>query len=351
MSIPEIKVGECVDLLRQEGVPEQCHLFDEDSVTAIRAAIGAGRPLLVRGEPGVGKTQLAAAAAKVLRRPLVSRVVDSRTESRDLLWEFDSVQRLAQAQLIGTLRMIDWGSAGPNETANSAGDEIARREHEVERLLAPINFIRPGLLWWAFDWNGAAEQARLTKSRVPETGPDADSSNGVVVLIDEIDKAESDVPNGLLEALGQLQFDVFGRKQPVKVKNKPPLVIITTNEERSLPAAFVRRCLVLHLDLPTDETELVERLVERARAHFKATSLAKEAASELDEVLRSAAALLIADRRKCEEEGLKPLPGQAEFLDLVRAVRALHPGGHAKQLAALQEVARFVVIKHGETVQ
>ena len=100
---PEIDCSRPVKLVDQPGLPEQYHQFEPESALAIRAALGACRPLLVRGEPGVGKTQLAAAAARVLKRPLVEKVVTSRTESRDLLWEFDAVQRLAEAQVAGAV--------------------------------------------------------------------------------------------------------------------------------------------------------------------------------------------------------------------------------------------------------
>ena len=96
---PEIDWQSPIKLIDRPGLPEQYHLFDPESALAIRAALAARRPLLVRGEPGVGKTQLAAAAANVLKRPLVPKVVDSRTESRDLLWEFDAIMRLADAQI------------------------------------------------------------------------------------------------------------------------------------------------------------------------------------------------------------------------------------------------------------
>src|SRR3954464_9870745 len=96
---PEIDCSRPIELIGEGNRPEQYHQFERASALAIRAALGARRPLLVRGKPGVGKTQLAAAAAKVLKRPLVARVVDSRTEARDLLWEFDAVMRLAEAQI------------------------------------------------------------------------------------------------------------------------------------------------------------------------------------------------------------------------------------------------------------
>src|SRR3954454_21870413 len=97
---PEIDCSEPVVLVSEGNRPEQYHEFEPESALAIRAALGARRPLLVRGKPGAGKTQLAAGAAKGLKRPLVSRVVDSRTEARDLLWEFDAVMRLAEAQIV-----------------------------------------------------------------------------------------------------------------------------------------------------------------------------------------------------------------------------------------------------------
>src|SRR3954471_12210395 len=92
---PEIDCRRPIKLVDRPGLAEQYHLFDPESALAIRAALAARRPLLVRGEPGVGKTQLALAAASVFKRPLVEKVVDSRTESRDLLWEFDAILRLA----------------------------------------------------------------------------------------------------------------------------------------------------------------------------------------------------------------------------------------------------------------
>ena len=101
--IPEIDCAKPIKLVDRPGLPEQYHLFDDDSAQAIRAVLAAMRPLLIRGEPGVGKTQLAAAAASVFGRPLVAKVVDSRTESRDLMWEFDAVLRLADAQIAAAL--------------------------------------------------------------------------------------------------------------------------------------------------------------------------------------------------------------------------------------------------------
>ncbi len=203
------------DLEPHGAIADQVHLFDEREVRALNAALAAGRPLLVRGEPGIGKSQLARAAAKMLKRTFIQQVVDSQTESRDLLWRLDSLGRLAEAQLAGALR--------------DKSVEDARADFAIEK------FVVPGPLWWGFDWPSAERQAAASararvRTDVPERGAEADPDNGSVVLIDEIDKAEAEVPNGLLEALGS------GRIAPpgcgvVNAKEPAPLVVITTNEE------------------------------------------------------------------------------------------------------------------------
>ena len=99
--------------------------------------------------------------------------------------------------------------------------------------------MRPGPLWWAFDWEDALAQAKRSDTTTPAYDDDVDPKNGRVVLIDEIDKADTDVPNGLLEALGAGQFSPQGRAEPVCIVEPFPLVVVTTNEERVLPAAFV----------------------------------------------------------------------------------------------------------------
>jgi MoxR-like ATPase len=165
-----------------------------------------------------------------------------------------------------------------------------------------------------------------------------------VVLIDEIDKAEADLPNGLLEALGAGEFTPLGQNQPVKVAGEFPLVIITTNEERVLPNAFIRRCLVLHLKLPEDDKALRDYLVSRARVHFpRAAELEKSA-----ELFQKSAELLIKDRRAAIDRRVSPLPGQAEYLDLIRAVLDLEPDSPAAQLKLLEDVAAFALRKHEE---
>jgi len=214
----------------------------------------------------------------------------------------------------------------------------------LQSRLAVGKFVRPGPLWWGFDWNGATEQARLTGSEILEPPDDTDSENGRVVLIDEIDKAEADVPNGLLEALGSGQFTPPGRQEPVKAQDEFPLVIITTNEERVLPGAFVRRCLVLYLKLPGEPNALREFLVTRAKVHFPDEAQS----SESIELFEEAANLLIADREAALERRLNPLPGQAEYLDLIRAVMTLEGSSRARK-SLLQSIRRFTLQKHEES--
>lgn len=303
--------------------PEQCHVFEPGSIHAVNAALASNRPLLVRGEPGIGKSQLARGTAKVLERPYLEFVVDARTESRDLMWHYDAVARLSEAQLSGAL---------------------GHRQRRVRRRLAVRNFVRPGPLWWAFDWHDALAQARAVGTAPPVIEEDAHPENGCVLLIDEIDKAESEVPNGLLEALGNGRFSPLGRRDCVRVGAARPLVIVTTNEERALPDAFLRRCWVLHLALPKERAALEGYLRVRGLAHFPELAKTEAATAVLDAAIR-----LIADQRVPEQGapilGPLPLPGVAEFLDLLRAVTAMAPQDSERQHAVLGEIAEFALNK------
>ncbi|WP_130471825.1 AAA family ATPase [Candidatus Magnetaquicoccus inordinatus] len=306
-----------VDLSGESGPADRVHLLSLREIHAVNAAIAAGRPLLVRGEPGTGKSQLARAVAKILNRVFISQVIDSRTESRDLLWNFDAVMRLANAQLAGALHQ---------------DSQQARQELAVE------NYLHPGPLWWAFDWADAERQAKRVQQEPPPQPDGGVAQNGSVLLLDEIDKAESETPNGLLEALGARQFTPLGRSKPVCVQGILPLLVITTNEERALPDAFLRRCLVLCLNLPSDEQELIALLMQRGKAHFPTAT---------EELLRKAAEMLFRDRHAALEAQVTPRPGQAEYLDLLRAVLTLERT-KAKQLAMLEVVAPYTLRKHVE---
>jgi MoxR-like ATPase len=313
-------------LLARDGLPEVQHKFDDLSLHAINAALAAERPLLVRGEPGTGKSQLARAAAQLLGRAFVWRVVDAQTQVSDFFYTFDAVERLAQAQVAGALR-------------NNA-DSGSR---SIEATLDERNFVRPGPLWWAFDAAGARVQQQRYTARCAASGETTQGAVGAVedtghvVLIDEIDKTDSSVPNGLLEALGQGTFAVPRGNVSLHDAGPAPLVVITTNEERELPSAFVRRCMVLHILVPTVREELVDWLTKRGQAHFVGLS---------PSLLMEAANLLVNDRVAAQEQGLTP-PGQAEYLDLLRAVTRLRTT-EAEQAALLKTIAGFALKKHPE---
>ncbi len=308
---------------------EQVHVYEQKSIHAVNVALAAERPLLLRGEPGVGKSQLAYAVARTLKRVLIPKVVDCRTTAQDLLWRFDSVARLAQAQMLGVL--------------GCEKNDIEQRKKWLREELAEKFYTFPGPLWWALEWNSAKKQAELVGAPLLPQLDGCDPKNGCVVLIDEIDKADSDVPNALLEVLGDLQFTIpgigkIGRQQ--EESWVPPLVIITTNEERALPDAFIRRCMVYQLSLPDKEKEFISLLVERGSRHFGLDS----------SVLEKAAKQVWTDREEAKREQLFP-PGQAEYLDLLRALKAMtehEPKDNQikSQLARLTEIQEFALKKH-----
>ncbi len=305
---------------RQDSWPEAWHHFDEAASLAVVTAVAAGRPLLIRGEPGIGKSQLARAVAAVLEVPFLPFVVNATCECNDLLFTYDAVSRLAQAQISGAARLDgDTWKADLNE----------RR------------FVRPQVLWWAIDWKGALDQRNdyynPEQIRIPEAPKGWKAGEGAVVLIDEIDKADSDLPNGLLESLSNTGFQLSQGGPAVALRDGhvPPLVMITTNEERELPAAFLRRCVILNMAFPKDRKEQEQFLIQRGKAHFK------NGISE--EVFKQSADQILNDRKEVPEG--QPKPGAAEYLDLLRALSELEEE-EAKQLELLTQIARFVVQKH-----
>lgn len=301
-------------------LPKTVHVFEQLEIDAINAALASGRPLLVRGLPGVGKSQLARAAAAELGRAFVSTVVDAQVETDDLKWSFDTVERLAQAQL---------------QQAIGADAKTARKNLDAK------NFLRPGPLWWAFDWGMAEDQAKKTAVPLPEHPAKWQQDHGCVLLIDEIDKADSSVPNGLLECLGAGVFHAPGGLSISRNKaQQPPLVVVTTNEERVLPDAFLRRCMVVQLELPADEKKLIERLVARGKAHVDV-----DAPPLAEDTLREAAKLLAEDRRRARGQNLCP-PGQAEYLDLCRAIAAMAKGDATREAELLGRMRGFAYDKH-----
>ncbi len=176
------------------------YIATEDLKVAVNAAVLLRRPLLVKGEPGTGKTVLAQEIARALDAPLIEWNVKSTTKAHQGLYEYDAVARLRDGQL---------------------GDE---RVHDI------ANYIKRGKLWEAF-----------TSDKLP------------VLLIDEIDKADIEFPNDLLQELDRMSFDVYETQQRVEAKERP-VVVITSNNEKELPDAFLRRCFFHYIAFPTRET-------------------------------------------------------------------------------------------------
>lgn len=299
--------------------PEAIHQFDDDSIHALKAALAARRPLLLRGDPGTGKSQLARAAAFVLKRMFVYDVVNAHTESQDLLYRFDAVGRLAEAQSLQGLELSS---------------------EQRSKILDSKRFISPGPLWWALSYQTAIEVYQKSQYQLncPEIPIDWQPQHGSVVLIDEIDKANAELPNGLLEILGNNAVTIPWLQTTLGGNDSvPPLVVITTNEERELPAAFVRRCLVLNLALPEDDDKFMALMVERGGLHFgeKCSPRIRELAAEQ----------LLKDRKLARDKGVVTLPGQAEYLDMLRALAVLGENAE-KQEAMLNKIAKFALCKY-----
>src|SRR5512139_3389048 len=176
------------------------YVATDDLMLAVNAAITLKRPLLVKGEPGTGKTMLAEEVAGALNMPLLQWHVKSTTKAQQGLYEYDAVSRLRDSQL---------------------GDERVKDIH---------NYIVKGVLWQAF----SAEQP-------------------VALLIDEIDKADIEFPNDLLRELDRMEFYVYETREMVQARHRP-LVFITSNNEKELPDAFLRRCFFHYIRFPDAET-------------------------------------------------------------------------------------------------
>ncbi|WP_313950145.1 MoxR family ATPase [Accumulibacter sp.] len=305
------------------------HQWSQNEIDALHLALASERPLLVRGEPGTGKTQLARAAADALGWKLDPVTISPRFEAQDLFYRFDAVQRLADAQAAGV-------------------SGVGIKDDECYWL--------PGPFWRAFAWDhaltygprsGAVKQyldddeASLARPTASAPNSAADRPAGHVILIDEIDKADSDLPNSLLEVLGSREFANPVTGKPIKPGDGLPLVVITTNEERELPAAFLRRCVVLTLE---PDAPYADFLVKRGRAHFGAD--AAQGAQLDGEILQMAAAQLDADRHHARLAGVPP-PGLAEYIDLLTALQRLAPGKHAEQKQWLNRLAPYAFLKNG----
>lgn len=272
---------------------------------AVNVALATGRPLFVRGASGSGKSSLARSIARFMERRYYERVISSRTQLRDLLWSIDELQRLRDAH----------------------------GRDEQQATLDLQSYIQPGTLWWAFDPVSASRMGRAVDPTIidwtkDELTPAQLAAIPAVVLLDEIDKADPDLPNDLLVPLGSLQFDVEDVPGPpiAAPKDEPPrrrlLIVITTNEEREMPPAFLRRCVVLSLPAPTPET-----LKKIAIAHFHDGQNPAQA-SDIARY-QAIAAKVAAGSAK---------PSVAEYLDAIRASQDLDIAPDAADWSVLERL-------------
>lgn len=298
--------------------PAQAFVFMEEAVLALNIAMATRRPLLISGEPGGGKTSLALFAALALGRKFYRQTVTSRTQVTDLLSSFDAVGRLGDAQ------------------------------RQVEK--STQSYLSPGALWWALSPTTAAQRGREPKAdATPLADPsDAGSPHGAVLLLDEIDKADPDVPNDLLEVLDERQFTIpETRDEIVRQEGRDLLIMLTTNDERELPAAFLRRCVTLELPEPPGEGWLVDIAKRRypdAPAKAGAKAVRPRDAHAWDALYFAVATELI-HRRKLAGTTRRRKPSIAEFLDAIAACRELAPNGAQSTPVELRALLDSVLVK------
>jgi len=229
----------------------QDYVATDDLTIAVNAAVTLERPLLVKGEPGTGKTELARQVSAALGLPMIEWNIKSTTRAQQGLYEYDAVSRLRDSQL---------------------GEE---RVHDVK------NYIRKGKLWQAFEAEGKT-----------------------VLLIDEIDKADIELPNDLLQELDKMEFFVYETGETIKAENRP-IVIITSNNEKELPDAFLRRCFFHYIQFP--EMDTLRKIVEVHHPGIK-ESLLTTALTQFYEIR--------------EQQGLKKKPSTSEVLDWLKLLLA-----------------------------
>lgn len=227
------------------------YIATEDLQMAVNAAVTLERPLLIKGEPGTGKTMLAEEVAAALGRPLINWHIKSTSKAQQGLYEYDAVSRLRDSQL-GDERVKDIG-----------------------------NYIKRGKLWDAFE-----------------------TDERVVLLIDEIDKADIEFPNDLLTELDQMEFFVYETGETVRAKHRP-IVIITSNDEKELPDAFLRRCFFHFISFPDRDT--MERIVKVHHPRIK------------QELISEALDIFFNVR---EVPGLKKKPTTSELIDWLKLLMA-----------------------------
>ncbi len=229
----------------------ETYIATDDLTMAVNAAVTLERPLLVKGEPGTGKTELAREVATSLELDIIEWNIKSTTRAHQGLYEYDAVSRLRDSQL---------------------GDD---RVHDV------ANYIKKGKLWQAFE-----------------------TDRKVVLLIDEIDKADIEFPNDLLQELDRMEFFVYETGETIRARHRP-IVIITSNNEKELPDAFLRRCFFHFIRFPDADT-----LAAIVQVHFPGIK---------DHLLRTALSQFFELR---ETPGLKKKPSTSEMLDWLKLILA-----------------------------
>jgi MoxR-like ATPase len=259
----------------------EAYVAGDDLTMAVNAAVTLERPLLVKGEPGTGKTELARQVSAALGLPMIEWHIKSTTRAQQGLYEYDAVSRLRDSQL---------------------GDE---RVHDVR------NYIRKGKLWQAFDADGK-----------------------VVLLIDEIDKADIEFPNDLLQELDRMEFHVYETGETIKAKHRP-IVIITSNNEKELPDAFLRRCFFHYIQFPDAET--LRKIVEVHHPGIR------------DDLLKTALTQFYEIR---DQQGLKKKPSTSEILDWLKLLLAedLSPEDLKRDGASLLPKLHGALLKNEQDV-
>ncbi len=260
----------------------QDYVATEDLTVAVNAAVLLERPLLIKGEPGTGKTELAKQVASALGLDLIEWNIKSTTKAQQGLYEYDAVSRLRDSQL-GDERVRDVG-----------------------------NYIRKGKLWTAFE----ADQK-------------------VVLLIDEIDKADIEFPNDLLQELDKMAFYVYETGETVSARNRP-VVIITSNNEKELPDAFLRRCFFHYIAFPDQET-----MRQIVKVHYP----------DIKEQLLTTALTQFYEVR--EQQGLKKKPSTSEVLDWLKLLLAedLSPEDLKRDASNLLPKLHGALLKNEQDVQ
>ncbi|MFJ6024346.1 AAA family ATPase [Brevundimonas sp. NPDC092305] len=266
-------------------------------ITAVNVALALRTPLLVSGEPGSGKTQLGYAIAWELGRPEPLKFTTKSTSvARDILYEYDAVRHFRASQTGAVVDVRDYINYAPLGLAILLGSPLATRRH----------FLSPAVFEESHDADLLPVQAELHRLLRAEAPRQA------VVIIDEIDKAPRDFPNDLLDELNTLGFripELQGLQTPQLEVGLRPIVLVTTNGERALPDAFLRRCAYIHMTYPTGE-ELDDILMSRLGGVFDEGSIFRRDVRILFERIREA------------DEMQKP-PGIAELIQFLQATAAL----------------------------